>query len=112
MYSYLGIRPRKDSEGVLQDIHWSEGMFGYFPSYTLGHVLSVQLYELALQEHPSIPDEIAAGQFGTLLRWLNKNVHAHAGKYDSRELIRRIAGGEIKAEPYLNYIQKKYHAIY
>ncbi|HAH95350.1 MAG TPA: carboxypeptidase, partial [Firmicutes bacterium] len=53
-----------------------------------------------------------AGQFGSLLRWLNKNVHAHAGKYDSRELIRRIAGGEIKAEPYLNYIQKKYHAIY
>ncbi|MGI5853981.1 MAG: carboxypeptidase M32 [Bacillota bacterium] len=112
MYSYLGIRPRKDSEGVLQDVHWSEGMFGYFPSYTLGHVLSVQIYELATKEHPSIPDEIAAGQFSTLLKWLNKNVHAHAGKYDSRELIRHITGGTLKAEPYLNYIQKKYHELY
>ncbi|MEO0599716.1 MAG: carboxypeptidase M32, partial [Chloroflexota bacterium] len=83
---FLGITPTNDAEGVLQDVHWSAGLFGYFPTYALGNLLSVQYYNKAVSDHPSIPDEIASGKFDTLLTWLNTNVHQYGRKFTGQEL--------------------------
>lgn len=108
MRDYLGIVPDNDANGVLQDVHWSEGLFGYFPSYTLGHIMAVQFYREALKAHPDIPAQIAAGRFDTLRSWLNSNIHARGAKYTPGELIGRVTGGPLDVQPYLQYIRQKY----
>lgn len=110
--AYLGVTPRNDAEGVLQDVHWSFGGIGYFPTYALGNLLSVQYYDTALKAHPSIPDEIAEGQFGTLFNWLNENIYTHGRKYTAPELTQRITGGPIDPAPYVAYLQNKYADVY
>lgn len=112
MKDYLGITPPNDTQGVLQDVHWSGGMIGYFSTYALGNLLSVQLWEKMLTDHPNIPDEIAKGEFSTILGWLRENVHQHGSKYNPQELIQRITGSKITPEPYLRYLNKKYKEIY
>ncbi len=112
MQEYLGVTPPNDSLGVLQDVHWSGGMIGYFSTYALGNLLSAQLWEKMLQAHPNIPDEIAQGKFSTILAWLRENVHQYGARYDPQELIIKITGSRINAEPYLRYLNKKYREIY
>ncbi|MFZ3071514.1 MAG: carboxypeptidase M32 [Anaerolineaceae bacterium] len=112
MQEYLGITPPNDSSGVLQDVHWSGGMIGYFSTYALGNLISVQLWEKMLSDYPNIPDEMAAGNFSTILGWLRENVHRHASRYDPQELIRRVTGEAINPDPYLRYLNKKYNEIY
>ena len=112
MKDYLGITPPTDTLGVLQDVHWSGGMIGYFPTYALGNLLSVQLWEKMLSDNPNIPDEMAKGQFSTILGWMREKVHQHGAKYDSQELIHKITGSHLSAEPYLRYLNKKYGEIY
>jgi carboxypeptidase Taq len=112
MEAYLGIRPPDPAQGVLQDIHWSGGMFGYFPSYSLGNLLAAQLYCQAEDERPGIPDEIGSGEFGSLLGWMQEKVHAHGAKYTPNELVQRITGGPIRTEPFLDYVRGKYTEIY
>ena len=112
MQDYLGITPPTDTLGVLQDVHWSGGMIGYFPTYALGNLLSVQLWEKMLSDNPNIPDEMAKGQFSTILGWMREKVHQHGAKYDSQELIHKITGSHLSAEPYLRYLNKKYGEIY
>jgi carboxypeptidase Taq len=80
MEEYLGITPENDALGILQDTHWAIGYFGYFPSYTVGNVLSVQLFEAAVDERPEILPQMERGEFGTLLGWLRENVHRHGNK--------------------------------
>jgi carboxypeptidase Taq len=109
---YLGIRPPNNRLGVLQDIHWSMGIMGYFPTYALGNLLSVQFYNLVLQDHPSLPDEMAAGKFDTLLEWMRKHIHQHGRKYSSRELVKRVTGGEMQTAPFLGYIRQKFGQLY
>ncbi len=109
---FFGIRPPTDALGVLQDVHWSAGLIGYFPTYALGNLLSIQYYNTALAAHPSIPDEIAAGKFDTLLTWLNQNIHQHGRKFTSAELTQRITGGQIDPAPYVAYLQNKYSDVY
>jgi carboxypeptidase Taq len=110
--SFFGMRPPTDALGVLQDVHWSSGLIGYFATYALGNLLSVQFYNQAVSAHPSIPDEIANGKFDTLLNWLVENIHRHGRKYTAAELTERVTGGPIGYGDYMQYLQTKYGEIY
>lgn len=113
MEAYLGLTPPDDAAGVLQDIHWSAGMMGYFPTYTLGNILSLQFYAKTLTDIPDLPQQFAHGEFGALLEWFRENIHRHGRKFTANELIRRVTGDDgIKAGPYLRYIKQKYSEIY
>ncbi len=112
MQAYLGITPPSDSHGVLQDVHWSGGMIGYFPTYALGNLISVQWWEKMVADHPNIPDEIASGDFSTVLAWMRENVHRYASRYDPQDLVQKITGSRITSEPYMRYLEQKYSQIY
>jgi len=109
---YLGIVPANDAEGVLQDIHWSTGTIGYFPTYALGTLLSVQFYNQALAEMPEIPAQIERGEFAPLRTWLQERIHVHGKKYTPAELVERVTGSELSARPFVEYIRTKYGDIY
>ena len=111
--SDLGIAVPNDRDGVLQDVHWYAGPIGgAFQGYTLGNILSAQLFEAAVRARPAIPDEIAQGEFGTLHGWLTQNIYQHGSKYTTSELIERITGGPLKIEPYIRYLRTKYRELY
>ncbi|CAN5568906.1 hypothetical protein BH24ACT21_BH24ACT21_16240 [soil metagenome] len=112
MEEYLGVTPGSDARGVLQDIHWAAGLSGYFPTYTMGNVLSVQLFETAVENHPQIPDEIGRGEFGTLLGWLHENIHRHGRRYEPKELIQNTTGRPLDTAPYLKYLSTKFGELY
>ena len=112
MDEYLGIVPRNDALGVLQDTHWAIGYFGYFPAYTVGNVLSVQLFEAAVEERPGILPEMERGEFGTLLDWLRQNVHRHGKKYEPDHLIELATGSPLDTAPYLRYLRAKFGELY
>jgi len=112
MNEYLGIVPDDDANGVLQDVHWSHGYFGYFPSYALGNLLSVQFYNQALKDLPNLPQQIENGGFDDLLHWLREEIHSHGKKFTPTELVERVTGGPMSAEPFLQYVREKYGAIY
>ncbi|MFN3651861.1 MAG: carboxypeptidase M32 [Armatimonadota bacterium] len=109
---YLGVTPPSNREGILQDVHWSIGILGYFPTYSLGNVLSVQLFEKAVSDVPSIPDDIYRGEFGPLLGWLRENVHQYGRKLLPAELVRQVTGSELQTAPYLGYLKTKFGEIY
>lgn len=112
MEEYLGVVPPDDARGVLQDVHWSSGLFGYFPSYALGNLLAVQFCNEAMADSPALLSEVAAGDFGRLLTWLREHIHQHGKKFTPAELIRRVTGETVTAEPFLTYLRKKYSQIY
>jgi carboxypeptidase Taq len=112
MQEYLGVVPPDDARGVLQDIHWSDGYFGYFPTYALGNLISVQWWEKIRGDVPDLEDQIRAGEFAPLLTWLREKVHRHGNKFEAQELVQRVTGGRIDPEPYLRYLNKKYGEIY
>ncbi|MDH5640972.1 MAG: carboxypeptidase M32 [Nitrospira sp.] len=112
MEEYLGIIPPTDAEGVLQDVHWSFGAFGYFPTYTLGNLYSVQFFEQAKLEIPHLEDEVAAGRLLALRRWLEQKIHRWGRMFTPDHLSRRITGSSIDPEPFLSYVEKKYGEIY
>jgi carboxypeptidase Taq len=110
--AFFGIEPSSDSVGVLQDVHWSSGLMGYFATYALGNLLAAQYYRKAVQDRPSIPDDIASGRFDTLLTWLNENIHKYGRKFTSDELTRRLTGEGIQSRYYMEYLEKKCGDIY
>jgi len=112
MQEYLGLTPPNDAQGVLQDIHWSMGSIGYFSTYALGNLISVQLWEKIHQDIPDLEDQIRRGEFGALLSWLREKVHRYGRKYEPQQLVQRITGSKITPEPYLRYLQQKFGAIY
>ena len=112
MEEYLGIVPSDDAEGVLQDVHWSFGAFGYFPTYTLGNLYSVQFYEQAKQEIPHLEDEIAAGQLMVLQRWLGQKIHRWGRMFTPDHLAQRVTGKSLDPEPFLSYVERKYGELY
>lgn len=112
MEEYLGLTPRDDAHGVLQDIHWAAGLFGYFPTYTIGNVLAAQLFETAIERRPQIREEIGRGEFGTLRGWLRESVHRHGSRYDPDELVKRATGRPMEAGPYLRYLRSKFGELY
>ncbi len=108
----LGVRPPSAADGVLQDIHWSMGAFGYFPTYTLGNLLSAQLFEAAGRHLGSIDDLLRAGELVELLGWLRTNVHASASRWSAPELIERATGAPLSSEPFLRYLRGTVAEIY
>jgi len=112
MEEYLGIAPSNDAEGVLQDVHWSFGAFGYFPTYTLGNLYSVQFYEQAKLEIPHLEDEIAAGQLMVLRRWLGQKIHRWGRMFTPDHLAQRVTGKSLDPEPFLSYVEHKYGELY
>jgi carboxypeptidase Taq len=113
MQADLGIAPSDDRNGCLQDAHWySSYIGGQFQSYTIGNILSAQFYAAALKAHPDIPQEIASGEFGTLLTWLRDNLYRHGNKFAPNELIKRATGTPMNMTPYLDYLREKYAALY
>jgi carboxypeptidase Taq len=112
MEEYLGIRPPNDAQGVLQDIHWAMGIMGYFPTYSLGNLLSAQFYAQAVSEVPEIPAQIEQGNFAPLFDWMRTNIHEPGRKYTPTELVERVTGGPTRTEPFLEYVRQKYSEIY
>jgi carboxypeptidase Taq len=111
--SDLGVVSPDLRDGVLQDVHWFGGTIGgSFQGYTLGNILSAQFFDAALAAQPSIMDEIGRGQFRTLHGWLRENIYQHGRKYTTDELVRRVTGGPISIEPYINYLRAKYGELY
>ncbi len=112
MQEYLGIAPQNDAEGVLQDIHWAGGMIGYFSTYALGNLISVQLWETLNTQIPNLEEQIRQGKFTELLQWLVENIHQHGKKYQPQELIQKVTGSKIDSGPYMRYLNQKYGQIY
>ena len=112
MKEYLGIVPPDDVRGCLQDIHWSGGMIGYFATYALGSIFSLQLFDKAVSDIPALPSQIEHGQFGELLKWLRTNLHQHGRKFTLDELARKITGEPLQTKSYLRYLKNKYGEIY
>jgi len=110
MRDYLGVDVPDDANGVLQDTHWASGLIGYFPTYLLGSVMSVQIWEKALGDVPDLEDQVERGDFGALRGWLGEHVHALGRKYSPQETLERATGNRIDAKPYLAYLRAKYGA--
>ena len=108
----LGITPPDFAQGCLQDIHWSAGLVGYFPTYTLGNIYAAQLFEKAGQELGDLDAQFARGQFANLLDWLRQNVHRHGQTYRASELVRRVTGSDIDPKPLVRSLKTKYSTIH
>jgi carboxypeptidase Taq len=108
MKDYLGVDVPDDAHGVLQDMHWSVGLFGYFPTYQLGNVISVQIWERAVGELGDLEEQFAQGEFAPLREWLRERVYRHGSKYTPRDLLRRVTDSDLDPEPYLKYLRSKF----
>ncbi|MCP9486227.1 MAG: carboxypeptidase M32 [Gaiellaceae bacterium MAG52_C11] len=108
---YLGIPIPSDTVGVLQDVHWSGGGFGYFPTYTLGNIVSVQIWDKVASELPDLPAQFEAGEFGELHAWLRSNLYVLGRKFTPQETLERVVGGQIDAKPYVRYLTEKLGAL-
>mmetsp|Transcript_11099 Transcript_11099/g.27997 ORF Transcript_11099/g.27997 Transcript_11099/m.27997 type:complete len:661 (-) Transcript_11099:83-2065(-) len=113
MQEYLGCTPRDDAEGVLQDVHWAHGMFGYFPTYNLGTIYASMFYMKALKDKPDIPKTMAQGEFQPLLSWLKENIYKHGNMHrDEDSLAQEVCGKPVNAQDLVDYIKDKYGKIY
>lgn len=108
---YLGVEPANVLEGVLQDVHWSDSNFGYFPTYALGNVIATQLWERAADDLGDLDAEFERGEFGSLRDWLRDHVHRWGRSFEPAELLERVVGGPLDAEPYLAYLRTKVEAL-
>ena len=109
---YLNIEVPSDTKGVLQDIHWSHGSFGYFPTYSLGSFYAAQFFHKAAQEIPDLENKIEKGNFSELLTWLRTNIHQHGRIYSANELCEKVTGEKLNFSYFMNYAKKKYTSIY
>lgn len=112
MKDYFGIEPKSNSVGILQDVHWSMGGIGYFPSYALGNLYAAQMMETIDQNMPDLDSLISSGNMENLKTWLNNNVHKYGRYYDPQDLIKKISGKPLSADAFVNYLNSKYRAIY
>jgi len=108
MWDYLGVEVPDDTHGVLQDVHWSGGMIGYFSTYLLGTVMSVQIWEAVLRDVPDLEEQVGRGEFAALREWLGEHVHMLGRKFPSQEVLQRATGSGLQAQPYLDYLRAKY----
>ena len=109
---YLGLTPPSDAVGCLQDIHWSHGSFGYFPTYSLGSVMAAQLYAAADSEIDDLDGKIRTGEFDSLGAWLRENVHQHGQRYETDELVEQATGEPLGADAFTDYVTEKYGDLY
>lgn len=109
---FLGLVPRNDAEGCLQDIHWSAGLIGYFPTYTLGNLHAAQFFATANQELPALEAEFVRGDYSGLLGWLRAKIHSQGQRFRAAELARRVNGAALDHRPLIEALRKKYGALY
>lgn len=109
---YLGIRPANYAQGVLQDIHWSAGLIGYFPTYTLGNLYAAQLMEAARLKLPDLDRELGQGNFRPLLEWLRQEIHGFGQCFHPGQLIQRACGNSLDSRPLVNYLRQKLEPVY
>ncbi len=112
MQQDLGLTPSDDAQGVLQDIHWSSGYFGSFPTYTIGNVMASQFLQAAHAQVPGLENGLARGEYAPLLGWLTKNVYQHGRRFTPTELLERTTGRSLDAQPYLEYLRAKLEGLY
>jgi carboxypeptidase Taq len=112
MEELLGITPPSDAKGVLQDVHWSMGAIGYFPTYALGNLYGAQFLRTMLREIPDVYDKVAAGEFAPILSWLRERIHCHGAAKTPKELITEVTGEELDPEYFVRYLESKYGEIY
>lgn len=113
MDEYLGIDVPDDAQGVLQDVHWGSGLFGYFPTYALGNVVSLQLWERITRALPDLDRDVANGEFAPLRDWLGENIHKHGRKFTPNELLERVVGVEhFDPQPLISYLTDKVERLY
>ena len=108
----LNLEPKDDTEGCLQDVHWSGGAFGYFPSYTLGNMMAAQLWYTLRDTFPDIDEQIARGEFQKILGWLNQHVHAHGRRFNLLELSHKATGVELSHTSLIRYLKERYLSLY
>ena len=112
MKELLMVDVPDDSLGVLQDVHWSGGSFGYFPTYSLGNLYSAQFFAAARRDIPALDEEMARGEFGKLLQWLREKIHVHGKFYSARQLVKNATGEALNSKYFVEYITRKYSEIY
>ncbi|GHV70053.1 carboxypeptidase M32 [Spirochaetia bacterium] len=112
MKDYLGLEPPTDADGVLQDIHWSMGSFGYFPSYALGNLYGLQFRQKIMTDLPNLDDLILRGDFDPIHQWLRETIYRWGCRLEPSELLKTVTGEKLSAEPFLKYIEHKYDALY
>jgi carboxypeptidase Taq len=108
----LGLAPASDREGCMQDVHWAAGLFGYFPSYTLGNLLAAQLWEKARSQNPDMDKCFESGNLSPLLGWLRKNVHSEARRYTTNALSEKICGAKLSHKALISYITGRYRPLH
>ena len=116
MKEFFGIEPDNDAsgdaQGVLQDVHWSMGSFGYFPSYALGNLYGLQFWEKLKSEIPAVDEQIQAGNFNSIRAWLKDTIYVWGHRLDPQDLLKTVTGKSLSAEPFLDYVESKYAGIY
>lgn len=112
MKDYLGIKPPNDKMGILQDVHWSMGGIGYFPTYSLGNLYAAQFYNKMSKDIGDIDRQISLGRFGDIKNWLRKNIHSVGKTYTASELAQKVTGEELNSRYFSEYLEKKYGEIY
>lgn len=112
MQEYLHITPKNDAEGILQDVHWSDGSFGYFPSYLLGSIYDGMYLEKMEEELGSVDEILADGRIGEITKWLNEKIHWYGSTRTPKEVIAAVCGKEVSAQPLVRYMKKKYTRLY
>jgi carboxypeptidase Taq len=110
--SYLGLEVPDDASGVLQDVHWSDGSFGYFPTYSLGNMIAAQIWDLARSEIADLDEHLAAGELSVLRDFLGERLLRHGGKHEPAEMIERVTGGPLDPGPLLTQLREKFGALY
>jgi carboxypeptidase Taq len=108
MKQYLNVTVKNNAEGCLQDIHWSMGAFGYFPTYTLGNLYAAQLFATLKKQHPNWEKEVVQGDLMFIKQWLSKNIYQYGKRYSSRALIKKITGEQLTANYFIKYLHNKY----
>ncbi len=109
---YLGVRPETDAEGCLQDIHWSHGSFGYFPTYSLGSVLAAQIYDALEDDVGDVDEKVRSGNFDVIADWLEEHVHRHGARYTTPELVEEATGEAYNADHFVDHVTEKYTDLY
>jgi carboxypeptidase Taq len=112
MDEYLGVVPETDADGVLQDVHWSLGAIGYFPTYALGTLMSAQIAEAMEADLGDLDGRVSRGEFEPILDWLRTNIHRHGRKFTAPRLLERVTGDAFSADAWLEYVRSKYGALY
>jgi carboxypeptidase Taq len=109
---YLGVTPADDKTGVLQDVHWSHGMFGYFPTYTLGSFYAAQLFHQVNKEITDVQGKIESGDFTEILQWLREKIHKYGRYYTSEQLCEQVTGSGLDPSKFIHYASEKYGIVY